>query len=134
MASSARVLVMRSSGLACEHQQVGGRAGGDRAELAALAPAGRGVAGGADQRLHRRQSGVDHHLELEVFEEALEAPGRAGVGAERDADAGIGDALEVGLGGLERGLVLLALRPARARLELGLARRDRQISAEMSAA
>ena len=111
---------MRSSGLAVSTSR-SAAAPGAMVPISPLLPQQRrGVTGGADQRLHRRQAGLDHHLQLEVFEEALEAPGRAGVGAERHADAGIGHPLEVGLGGLERRLVLLALRLARARLELGL--------------
>jgi N-acyl-D-aspartate/D-glutamate deacylase len=95
-----------------QDHQVGVGALLDRAELARLAVASRRVARGGHERLHRRQAGPYHHLQLQVLEEALEAARRAGIGAERDAHALIHKGLQVLLGHFQTDLVLLPLLPA----------------------
>jgi hypothetical protein len=53
-------------GIGVEQDEVGGEAGGDRAELAtAIEPRGR-TAGRGQQRAHRREAGAHQQLELPV--------------------------------------------------------------------
>src|SRR6186713_2851944 len=81
----------------------------------------RRIAGGGNERLHRREARFNHHVELEMFEESLEAPRRPGVRAERDAHAAIDQRLEIALRHLEARLILLPGFPPGAAANLFLA-------------
>ena len=92
-----------------EDHEVGVTTGAKLPDLPFGADARRRVARGGEQRLPRRQAGLDQPLELEVFEVALETSGRPGIGAERETDAAIGEDLGVLHGDRERSLVLARL-------------------------
>ena len=68
----------------------------------------------------RERTGKDP---MEVFEQALEAAGRAGIGAKGDTNTRIGHQLEIALGHGEGGSVLLAVRMCRAAFDARVAGR-----------
>src|SRR6185295_1955067 len=71
-----------------EHHEVGPGPGLDGSHRARDTHAARGVAGRGEQSLRGREPRLDHPLELEVLEVALEASGWPGVGAHGDPHAG----------------------------------------------
>ena len=82
------MLAMSSSGFFVEHQEIGGLALGERAEILVDAEELRIVLGEHLDDLHRREPGRAQELHLPMLGEALDeiAVGiAAGVGAEADA-------------------------------------------------
>ena len=81
-----RVLVMSSSGLASRTMKSASRPRRNVPLLASLKL--RRSAGRGDDALHRRQAGVDHGLQLELFSHSEQMIFEAGVRTEDDFGAG----------------------------------------------
>src|SRR3954462_9642085 len=81
-----------------QHQEVGGLAGGERSKVTVDAEHLRVVLRERLNDLHRGEPGITHQLHLAMLEEALDEVAvrrAAGIGSEPEADAGIGELLEV---------------------------------------
>ena len=101
---------MSSRGSLRQHNEIGPTTRRQRPDLVLHTQAAGGINRGRAQDLDGAQPGLRHEVHLHVLEVALEATGRAGVGAESDGKAGVGYALEIPLCHPERLFVTLCGR------------------------